>query len=331
LFHSISMIKMSPGFINWLSQFNPDILYLQVSTRDSLIFTQKLIKYLSVPSAIHVMDDWPSTISERGLFRKFWKRKIDGEFRELLAKADLCLSISDAMSDEYYRRYNKYFKPFHNPIEMGRFMQSNQVRTNTPDVFRILYLGRIGFANRNSIFNFAKVISEIKTDKFRITLDIFTSDNDTPFVRKISSIDKTTVNPAVKYDDVPLLLKAFDLLLLPLDFTEDGLKYAQYSIPTKASEYMISGTPVLVYAPGETAISKFCRENECAHCVTEEGDEYIKKAIQLLVSDENYRNKISNKAVKLAGELFDAKKVRKDFQNLLIRLSEREDSIKPGN
>jgi len=80
VFHAMSKISLSERFKVWLSEFNPDILYLQVSTREGILFAIELCDYLKVPSVIHMMDDWPSTISNKGLFKNYWKRKIDFEF-----------------------------------------------------------------------------------------------------------------------------------------------------------------------------------------------------------------------------------------------------------
>jgi len=114
----MTTISVSGRFKNWLSEFKPEILYLQVAARDEINFVVELISYLKVPTVIHVMDDWPSTISARGPFKKYWSDKIDKEFKLLLEMVDLHLSISDAMSDEYKKRYNKEFIPFHNPIDV---------------------------------------------------------------------------------------------------------------------------------------------------------------------------------------------------------------------
>ncbi len=116
---------------------------------------------------------------------------------------------------------------------------------------------------------------------------------------------------------VPVLLKEYDLLLLPLDFTTIGLKFAKLSIPTKASEFMLSGTPVLVYAPEDTAVSKFFSTNECGYCVTVPDKKKIEEAIRTLVLDKEYRMKISRNALNLAKDRFDSEKVRNKFQNLL--------------
>jgi len=117
LFHIVSKIKVSESLKLWLDDFKPEVLYLQVSTREDILFSTDLINLLKIPTVVHIMDDWPSTISDSGLFKDFWNRKIDGEFRRLLGKINFHMSISDAMAAEYERRYGHKFVPFHNPIE----------------------------------------------------------------------------------------------------------------------------------------------------------------------------------------------------------------------
>jgi len=273
------------------------------------------------------MDDWPSTISKKGLFKKYWSTKIDKEFRQLLNRMDLYLSISDAMTSEYMKRYNKVFKAFHNPIDISKYNQIKNKIVKNDKTFRILYIGRIGEANKHSIYSFANAISQLKIDQYKIDLDIFTYNINTRDSKIIGKLNNIRISPPVKHDMVPVLCTEYDLLLLPLDFTEAGFKYAQYSIPTKASEYMISGTPILVFAPKETAISKFCADNECGYCVTEQSQEKIVNAIHFLICNEEYRKKLSQNAVRLATELFDAEKVRKEFQQLLINIPKRENYV----
>jgi len=83
---------------------------------------------------------------------------------------------------------------------------------------------------------------------------------------------------------------------------------------------MISGTPVLVYAPALAAVSKFFSQNECGYCITRQSKEDIVKAIRYMINDEEYRKKISRNAVNLAKERFDAEKVRDKFQKSIVNL-----------
>ncbi len=86
---------------------------------------------------------------------------------------------------------------------------------------------------------------------------------------------------------------------------------------------MISGTPVLLYAPKETAISKFFIKNDCGCCVTERSSVELRNALDHLIKDENYRKNIGGNAVALALEKFDQDKVRNEFQRFLMDVSQK--------
>jgi len=264
-----------------------------------------------------MMDDWPSTISFRGLFKNYWRKKIDSEFRILLSRIDIFLSISDAMSEEYFKRYKKRFIPFHNPIDLSRFSKTNNILIKSNTNYRILYIGRIGMANKNSIISFAQSISHFTNSTYTLNIDIITPDADTKASDILRKMRNVSVLPPVSHSLVPSVLIEYDFLLLPLDFNQIGLRFAQYSIPTKASEYMASGTPVIVYAPDKTAISKFFTDNECGYCITNYNRDRLINAIDVLIKNKELRKKISEKAIYIARTRFNAEKVRLDFHNMI--------------
>lgn len=319
----ISNISISRPLKEWMSEFKPDILYFQISNRESIIFADNLIDHLKIPSVIHMMDDWPSTISNYGLFKRYWKTKIDQEFRQLLEKVDLFLSISDAMSEEYLRRYQKQFKAFHNPVDIASFNIPKNHKSLEDKRFRILYIGRIGTANKQTIMSFASFVSKFKIKDFNVEFDIFTKEAENPDLISFGKLNNINIIRSVSHDQVPSLLIDYDLLFLPLDFTEAGLRFAKYSFPTKASEYMLSGTPVLIIAPQETAVVRFFSVNECGYCVTKLAENEFDRALRFLIQNEDYRSKIGRNAMELAKEKFDGEKVRKEFQHLLIDISKR--------
>ena len=92
-------------------------------------------------------------------------------------------------------------------------------------------------------------------------------------------------------------------------------------MPTKASEYMISGTPILSYSPKETALSKFFLENECAYCVSEKDPHALEIAIKYLISNSALRMNLSHNAIAVAIDKFDAIKVRSEFHKQLLSLT----------
>jgi len=325
LIHFTTTISISERFKNWLSEFKPEILYLQVAALDEILFAKELINYLKVPSVIHVMDDWPSAISDTGLFRKYWSGKIDSEFKSLLDKVDLHLCISDAMSEEYLNRYNKNFLPFHNPIEIEIWAPYTKKNFSIDRKnVRILYSGRIGDNGiAKSIVEVASAIDSMNNNEVNIKLNIQTPTTKMAILDKLRKHKCVVINDFADYSKIPGIFSNADILLLANDFDPHGIKYLRFSMPTKASEYMISGTPVLIYAPAIAAVSKFFRRNDCGYCITNQSTKEIVKGISYLIDNEEYRKLLSRKAVNLARDRFKAGKVRDDFQKLIISLTKK--------
>jgi glycosyltransferase involved in cell wall biosynthesis len=321
-FHSISKITISSLFKDWLLEYQPDILYLQASTRETILFALDLCDFLKKPTVIHVMDDWPSTISSSGLFKKYWKVKIDKEFRQLLDKVSLHISISEPMSVEYLKRYGKEFVPFHNPIDTDRWLKHSKTNFEIDQGnIKILYSGRLGdHGIDESLFEVASAIDMIEDKNINIRLHIQTPSNNLGTLNRLRNFKCVVINPFVSYDQLPGVFADSDLLLLPNDFTLKGVDYLRYSMPTKAPEYMISGSPVLIYASAETAISQFFSLNYCGFCVTKQDLGELRRAILFLIGNKELRMELSRNAVNLAKQKFNSDKVRSDFQGLLIDL-----------
>jgi len=326
LFHNSVTIRISDRFSEWLREYKPELLYLQVSSLDTILFAGELKNLLGIPSVIHMMDDWPSTISRRGPFRKLWHRKIDSELKSLFDRTDLFLSISEAMSDEYRRRYNRHFIPFHNPIDISSWRRpgKDNLKLNGGDV-NVLYSGRIGPGITRSLVETARAISEINSEGLSVKFHIQSPSADPEILRSLTEYKCTVINPVADYEDLPGIYSAADILVIANDFDEKGLSFLRYSMPTKASEYMISGTPVLVYSHHDTAVSRFFSRHQCGCCVTEHDTGKLIQALKLLISDEDYRTSLSRNAVRVATELFDGEKKREEYRQLLIKTSQLYD------
>jgi len=328
-YHFITTISISDKFVKWLSEYEPEILYIQVTERDEIRFAKNLINHLKIPSVIHVMDDWPTTISSRGFLKDYWSRKIDREFKSLLNMVDLHLSISDAMSEEYKKRYEKKFIPFHNPVDVELWIPfSKKDFTIDKKYINILYSGRIGDNGiAESVVEVASAIDTMKDGEANIKLHIQTPTKDSRIIDRLNKYRCIVFNPFADYKQIPRIFSNADILLLANDFSTLGLKYLKFSMPTKASEYMISGTPVMVYAPLDAAVSQFFSRNECGYCITMQKREEIIKAIKYIIDNEWYRKKISLNAINLARERFGAGKVRNNFQRLLVNLINQDNHV----
>jgi glycosyltransferase involved in cell wall biosynthesis len=314
LFHGISKITLSEKLCKWIDEYNPDVIYAQAGVRETLVFCLLAESYIKKPMIFHVMDDWPSTISQKGPFKKYWNKKIDEELRAVLDRSEVLLSISDAMAKEYKKRYGKVFKTFHNPIEID-FWKSHQRKNyelaKTPT---ILYAGRIGTGIQATLESMAQAIDIVNKDLDNPVHFILQTNDKPAWVDKYSCVRHKALVP---YADLPKVFAEADFLFLPYDFSDESIRYIKYSMPTKAPEYMVSGTPIIMFAPAETALVIEAIEGNWAKVVTENSIPKLAAAIKQLVLSETERKQIALNAVRIAEEKFNSETVRNNFRKVI--------------
>lgn len=314
LFHSISKTVMSDKLSKWIDEFKPDVIYAQASSRESVLFATQMQEYIKKPMVFHMMDDWPSTISEKGPFKSIWKNIIDKEFRILLSKATILLSISDYMAQEYKARYGKDFTTFHNPIDVNFWkshQRKNYVLSNEPS---LLYAGRIGVGIQDSLEAIAKAIDNANKKLSKPVTFVLQTEYKPDWVDNYKCAKH---KPLVAYKELPKVFAEADFLILPYDFSDESIKFIKYSMPTKAPEYMMSGTPIVVYAPAVTAIVKDAEKNKWAKIVTENSTDKLSVAFEELFTNENERKQIAEKAIAIAETKFNSINVRNHFREVI--------------
>ena len=309
----MSKLILSSSFKSWLDNYQPDIIYVQVSNLESINFVKALKGYLNKPVILHMMDDWPSVISTRGPLKNYWHNKIDIALRDLLKSCSLLLSISDAMSEEYQQRFGFKFTAFHNPINIEDWLPYSKNNWTFTNTFKILYTGRIGTANTETIKKIAVAVDNLSNSGLKISLDIFSPNINTDRAKALNFFKGVNLKNIVPHSKIPALLPQYDLLVLPLDFDKKSLKFAKLSMPTKASEFMVSGTPVLVFAPKQTALAKYADKQKWAYLVTDTQDEVILNALKDLYLNEEIRSELGQRAKTLAIKTEDSEIIRQKF------------------
>lgn len=317
--HRMSRTILSPRLKRWMNDFGPEIFYFQVSSLENILFVSEIIDFLGTPTIIHMMDDWPATIADGSFFRSYWVGLIDKEFRQLLKKTRIHLSIGREMSIEYKNRYGYDFIPFHNTIDLDKWSPCTKTDLELKDgEVKILFSGRIGTGIRQALFELASAVSIIRNAGTNVILYIQTTSNDLKTIQKLKRINSVVIRPPVAYADLPKLYSEADILVIANDFTPEGIRFLKFSMPTKAPEYMISGTPILVYSSDETAVFKLFNEHNCGYCIYKKDPREIAYGIDLLINNKDFRQQLSENAVAYARQHYDSVKIRKAFQELLI-------------
>lgn len=319
LYNFVYKLQITKDFKDWITEYNPDVIYSQLSTLELIRFVNNVKVATNKPLVIHIMDDWPSKISQPGLFNSYWKNRINKEFRNLLDKSAALMSIGEAMSEEYKIRYGKNFIPFHNPIEINHWLPSSKNQWTIGEKFVILYAGRIGKGIKNSLSEMAVVVNNLYQSGVKVVFEI-----QSPDIKELENIISANecikfLNP-IKYSDLPKKFSSVDLLFLPEDFDQDSVEFLKFSIQTKVAEYMISGTPIVVFADGRTALAKYALKDNWAYVVTENRRSTLTKALNELTASHQLRIQLGTKAKETAIKNEDAEIVRLNFRKVLVEL-----------
>ncbi len=318
VFQMINRVKLSNDFCNWLDEYKPDVIYDQTASRAGVLFCLSVQSYLNKPLIFHMMDDWPSTLNDNGLRAKYWKKKIDREFRTLLDKASILLSISDEMAAEYKIRYNKNFVTFHNAIDLKFWKNHQRNHYELSANATILYAGRTGLGIDTSLELFAKAITSVN-EELNMSMKFILQTPERPYwLKKYKNIEHKRFVP---YENLPKVFAESDLLLLPYDFSVNAIKFIKLSMPTKAPEYMISGTPILIFAPEITAVAKYANKFNWAKTITNNNLSEIKTAILQIITNKELRKYYAENAIKTAEKNHNSSFITYKFRSIICSIA----------
>ena len=316
----INYIRISNELYTWIKKLNPDVIYFQPNSFADISFLYRLNKKLKLPVVTHVVDDYRNK-DNFSLFRVIVRMQSSKMIRNIINQSCLNLSICDEMSEEYYKRFNKIFYPFVNPVDF----QLNPVinYSNKLKKFKIIYAGRITIGNIEAISTYIDVVESLQNDGIDILFDIYSSDFISEIIKKTQKSQAVFFKGYLEHSKINETLSRYDLLFLPLSFSKKSIKYTRLSLPTKTSEYMISGVPILIYAPTETALYRYAARKEWAFLISSAREIVIKDQIREIIQEPEQRKKYAEKAYEIASTYHNAENKRMAFEQLIFKALEK--------
>jgi len=318
-------LRVSPEYLAWVKEFNPDVIYAQPSSKATCLFIEELHKKTRIPIVLHIMDDWILTY-RNGLFNKLMNSQIHEIFLKLLNSSRALFTISEGMRNAYKERYGKESMIFHNTIDIDNWKSFAKKKFELGDPIRILYAGRIGIGTYHSLLEVVKAAEELAFEGCNLKIHIQSLNIDERYKKKLLTSGIVKINTPVDYQKLPLIFSSYDILLIPIDFSKKGKQFLKYSMPTKVPEFMISGTPICIYAPTDVYLHKHAIEHKWAYIIGENSKEAIKKGLNELMSNQKLRAGLSARAYKYALDNYDEKKIRSKFKNALMDIGSLHNS-----
>lgn len=311
----IRNIRVRESLKKSISDFRPDIIFTALGSLDRIRFVEDVHRfYPSAKLAVYIVDDWPNTKQNGRWFPRLWKHIYDRSLRNLLDKTSYFLSICQTMSDSYLAQYGKRFIPFHNPVDNTVWQRISPVRRYPEDTFSIIYVGKINRDTKENILALGRVVDGMNKRGIKVQFDVYT-----PSQHQIETTRYTgfTIHQAVANDRVPRLLKGYDALYLTLGFSRISREYTRLSMPTKLTEYLAAGVPILLHAPSEIAVTKYVSDTNTGLICSENSETVLNERLEELINDANLRGRLKANALSLAKK-HDITIVRNKFREALM-------------
>jgi glycosyltransferase involved in cell wall biosynthesis len=112
-----------------------------------------------------------------------------------------------------------------------------------------------------------------------------------------------------------------DLLFLPFSFREDQRGATLGSFPSKTSDYLASGKPILILAPPDSTIVRYAKEYECAEIVDKPDLELLGKALRTLRMSADRRLELGLNGQRAFFKNHDIRRQRNSFARVLASLA----------
>jgi glycosyltransferase involved in cell wall biosynthesis len=317
LYNFIFKTKLSEKLLKWINDFNPNYIYFQNTNFQGIVFVNEIVAVTKIPLVVHTMDDFVIISTSPGLLHWYWKQKMQAEFKKLINNASVRLSICSGMSEEYYKRYGYSFYSFHNPIDLNLWEPFTKKDWDFKGTFKILYTGRLGSDNQEALHLLCKISDSFQKSGTETEVHLFFSPlSDKLLIQKYKFYKTVKVCDYIENNRMPELLSNYDLLFLPLGFSEKSIKATMFSMPTKTAEYLISGVPIIVYAPMQTSLARYAKEERWGYLVDNSKTEVLKSAIRNIYSNIDLRRLLGTKAIQTAMKNHDSIKVRNEFREM---------------
>lgn len=185
------------------------------------------------------------------------------------------------------------------------------------DKFVVMHAGTITLSSVMCLTNIIEVAHLLRNDAdilFAIVGDGMKKKN---LIQKAQQLELSNVRfiPFQPQQDLPYLLAASDVLIVPLDVDK-----SQLSVPSKLSNFMATGRPILGLAHEDSETAKVIDESKCGMRVGPESVGEIAKAIVNLKNSQDLRETFGHNGRRYAETCFAKEKVLDIYENLMLSL-----------
>ncbi len=218
-------------------------------------------------------------------------------------------------------------KVFHNfpdnrcfPKNAGSMIAKHPFSKSNPLILTFIG-GLYSYLHKDSIEDILNAVSKLNSEGIPIELHLYGERFPKSFLeREISQkgiIHHGLVMPLEKKYEI---MKNADAFVIPSSFDHKINQDYQYSFPTKLTEFIASGKPVIYYGPNNTATSNFCKKHKGINVIDTKSQNSIFNTLGRLINDYQNLKSASKENSESIKDTLSKEIILNNFHNHLLRV-----------
>jgi hypothetical protein len=247
----INLYFSSPVFVsnnlkNTILSFKPDFIYSFGADLPVLKLIKKICKFADFKIVFHHMDNWIELAN---------KQKVS-LLKFLYKKSTISLAISNELSESLSKRFNVKHLTLSSISDFeGKPKISNKNLS-------IGFFGGLHLDRDEILVKFLNVFSSyFSNNNLKISFHAYLNDPDYSNFLRFENSPFIQISKRVPYETALKKMANFDFLIHFESFYNHNHLFTKYSISTKISDYISSGTPILYIGRNNSSISKLIERN----------------------------------------------------------------------
>jgi glycosyltransferase involved in cell wall biosynthesis len=277
-----------------LEQLRTDIVLAAYPRDDFLVAAFHATRRLNLPFYAHMHDLWMENMppgSAASRFAEKWEPVI-------LKGSTRILCMTPSMQKHYERKYGieTDFLP-HTIPEQDFLRAPTTMRPPRLAKPTVLFVGAVTPSMNLDALKVLAFASELLPSEYQL---IFCTSFNLPLLESLGVRSSRLQVQYVSRAEVQRLQSAAHVLVAPLSHKNCSLDEVRTVFSTKLLEYLLSGRPIVVFAPEGSHQAESAKKNNWGYVVTEDSPAALAAAIEKVVRDETLATRLVHGALEEA-------------------------------
>jgi len=310
----------SRKFKEWIDEFNPNVVLLQVGDYEFMFkIALSIAKERKIPLIVYNSEDYyfkdQKSLSPMYLY---YRNQFKKQFEKLMAYSAHSIYNSEMLQETYNKRFDHKSTVIMTATEITPDKIENKNKR-----FIISYLGNLGVGRHEPLIEVAEALREVAPG---VCLDIYGKIPSEEVEQALRACNGIRLKGFVSYDEVIRVMKHSDLLVHAENFSEFYQWDLKHAFSTKIADSLASGTCLFVYAPENMACIKYLRENKSAYVITNKKD--LNESLRKLMNDKNLRQSYIDNALKVVNNRHNADVNAENFKDIVCSIVKKVSGTK---